>query len=251
MPHHDPFRSERWVRGLVGDVTVVDSREQLLVWEPQLPVPRYLFATKDVEASVLVETGRPEKLSYHHPNGLVSKWFDLVAGEATLKHAAWIRAEFPEHVGVTWQADHLDWFEEARQVFEHPHDPYVHIDAYPSTRRVTISSDGVVLADSTDAVFVWETGLPVRFYLPRDDVHLDALTPVETTSVCPYKGLATDYWRSAAVDDVAWSYPDPFFPYRNLAGRIAFLSERLDIAIDGAEQPRPVSKKWPARERLI
>lgn len=32
--------SERWVRGVRGDVTVVDSRHPVLVWEPRLPVPQ-------------------------------------------------------------------------------------------------------------------------------------------------------------------------------------------------------------------
>ena len=238
------------MRGLVGDATVVDSRQQLLVWEAELPVPRYLFPSGDVDESALTETGPPEKLGYHHPNGPVATWFDIVVGEKTLKHAAWIRAEFPNHTGVTWQADHLDWFEEALQVFEHPHDPFVHIDAYPSTRHVTVSSEGIVLADSTDAVFLWETGLPMRTYLPRNDVNVAALSPTDSESVCPYKGFATDYWSTDSVRDVGWSYPDPCFPYRNIANRIAFLSERVDITIDGVEQPRPVPKKWAARDRL-
>lgn len=249
MPH-DPFHSDRWVRGLVGNTTVVECREQLLVWEHELPVPRYLFPTGSVEKGVLVEVEPPARLGYHHPNSPVSTWFDIVVGDQTLRHAAWIRTEFPDHVGVTWQADHLDWFEEARQVFEHPHDPYVHIDAYPSTRHVTISIEGVGLADTSDAVFLWETGLPTRLYVPRDDVDLTALTPTDTQSVCPYKGFATDYWSTTDVRDVAWSYPDPFFPYRNIADRIAFLSERVDVTIDGVLQPRPVPKTWAARERL-
>lgn len=243
--------SSRHVRALLAGETVVDSREQLLVWEPELPVPRYLFRAEDVGARFLKETSPPAKLGYHHPNGEVSRWFDVVVGDRTLRQAAWVRSEFPGHVGVTWEHGEFDhWFEEAQEVVEHPHDPFVHLDAYSSDRRVTVTSGGVVLAESTDAVFLWETGLPARYYLPRADVHFETLTPTETESTCPYKGFATDYWSSETVRDVAWSYPEPFFPYRNIADRIAFLNERVDIAIDGVEQPRPVSKKWAARARL-
>ncbi|CAN5336920.1 DUF427 domain-containing protein [soil metagenome] len=247
---HTPVDSSRWVRGMVGDTVVVDSRSQVIVWEEQLPVPRYLFLASDVDATLLVETTPPERLSYHHPNGEVTVWFDIVAEGRTLNHAAWIRADFPDHIGVTWKLGKLSWFEEAQEVFEHPHDPFVHLDAYPSTRRVTVSSNGVVLADSTRAIFLWETDLPVRYYIPRDDVNLQLLTATDTESVCPYKGFATDYWSTADIPDIAWSYPEPFFPYRNIAEHVAFFSERVDISIDGAEQARPVLTEWPARERL-
>jgi uncharacterized protein (DUF427 family) len=42
-----------WVRGTVGDVTVVDSRNPVLIWEPGRAVPRYAFPSGDVRTDLL------------------------------------------------------------------------------------------------------------------------------------------------------------------------------------------------------
>ena len=251
MTVRDSQPSSRWVRAFVGDTVVVDSRDQLIVWEAELPVPRYVFHREDVLASALRPTTEPSVFSYHHPNEPVAEWFDLVVGDRVIEHAAWVRASLPDWIGVTWEFGVLDhWFEEAQEVVEHPHDPYVHIDALPSSRHVVVERDGVVLADSTSVVFLWETALPARYYFPREDVRFENLTPTPTTSICPYKGFANDYWDAPGRRNLAWSYPEPFFPYRNIAGRVAFLNEDVDITIDGVPQARPIPKVWPARSRL-
>lgn len=250
----EPVLSARWVRGFVGETPVVDSRDQLLVWEEELPVPRYLFRDEDVRAEHLLPAAAPETLSYHHPSSEVTAWFDVVVGDRTIRHGAWRRRGFEGFTGVTWERGGLDhWYEEDVEVFEHPHDPFVHIDALPSTRLVTVRHGDVVLAESREAIFLWETGLPLRYYLPRQDVDLDRLAPTATESLCPYKGFATQYWGVAGetdLPDIAWSYPEPFFPYRNIAGAVAFLHEKLDVSVDGVPQPRPTPRQWPARSRL-
>ena len=62
-----PEVSARWVRGFVGETAVVDSRAQLIGWEAELPVPRYLFRRQDVVVTALRPTAAPETLSYHKP----------------------------------------------------------------------------------------------------------------------------------------------------------------------------------------
>ncbi len=250
----EPLPSTRWVRGIVGDTLVVDSRDQLLVWEEEIPVPRYLFRDEDVRSEQLIPTGPPDDLRYHHPNSEVESWFDVVVDNRIIRHGAWRIKGLVGYTGVTWERGKFDhWYEENQEVFEHPHDPFVHIDALPSSRLVTVRHDDVVLGESREAIFLWETGLPPRYYLPRRDIDFDLLTSTTTESICPYKGFATDYWSvtgKSSLTDIAWSYPEPFFPYRNIAGGVAFLHEELDISIDGAQQTRPVPKRWPARSRL-
>lgn len=242
------------MRGFVGNTLLVDSRDQLLVWEEELPVPRYLFQDKDVRSENLVPTSPPEELRYHQPNSGVISWFDVVVGDRTIRHGAWRKAGFDGYTGVSWERGGLDhWYEEDQEVFEHPHDPFVHIDALPSSRLVTVRHNDVVIGESREAVFLWETGLPVRYYLPKRHVDFGRLVSTPTVSVCPYKGFATEYWRvtgEADLVDIAWSYPEPFFPYRNIAGAVAFVNEKLDISIDNVPQTPPVQKQWPARSRL-
>jgi hypothetical protein len=56
------------------------------------------------------------------------------------------------------------------------------IETRPSAARVTVVHDGQVLAESDRALELHERGLPVRYYLPREDVRMDLLTPSPTRS---------------------------------------------------------------------
>ncbi len=82
------------------------------------------------------------------------------------------------------------------------------ITTRPSTRHVRVELAGQVLAESDRAVELDETGLPTRYYLPRDDVRMDLLTSSETTSHCPFKGDAT-YFSAPGADDAFWVYEEP------------------------------------------
>ena len=82
------------------------------------------------------------------------------------------------------------------------------IETRPSERRVVVQHEGQVLADTTRAIELHETGHPVRYYLPREDVRMDLLEPSATTSHCPFKGDAT-YASIEGVQDAFWVYEDP------------------------------------------
>ena len=78
----------------------------------------------------------------------------------------------------------FDWIEEDTPVTGHPHDPFKRIDVLPTAGVSSSPSAGTVLADTTRAVALYETRLPVRWYVPRDDVRLDLLESTAATSVC-------------------------------------------------------------------
>jgi uncharacterized protein (DUF427 family) len=128
------------------------------------------------------------------------------------------------------------WFEEDEEVFTHPRDPYTRVDILPSSRHVRIEVDGVTVAESTKPTLLFETGLPVRYYLPKTDVRMDLLAPTETSSHCPYKGQA-DYWSlllgETTVQDVAWSYRTPLPESQKIAGLVCFYPEKVDLYVDG------------------
>jgi uncharacterized protein (DUF427 family) len=144
-----------------------------------------------------------------------------------------------------WDAIRLDWnamdawFEEDEQVFTHPRDPYTRVDILPSSRHVWVEVGGVEIAETTKPTLVFETGLPVRYYVPRTQVRMDLLTPTETVSHCPYKGDA-EYWSVRIGDelhaDVAWSYRTPLPESQKIAGLIGFYAERVDLYVEGAKQ---------------
>ena len=72
------------------------------------------------------------------------------------------------------------------------------ITTRPARTHVEVSLDGVKLAESDHPVLLDETGLPTRYYLPREDVRTELLRPTSTHTTCPFKGQAS-YW-SAEVD---------------------------------------------------
>jgi uncharacterized protein (DUF427 family) len=101
--------------------------------------------------------------------------------------------------------------------------------------RVRVEVDGVTVADSSSPTFLFEVGLPVRYYLPKSDVRMDLLTPTERSSTCHWKGRAS-YW-SVTVDgvtheDIVWGYEAPLHDAEEIAGLVAFYNERVDIYLD-------------------
>jgi uncharacterized protein (DUF427 family) len=152
--------------------------------------------------------------------------------------------ELRDLIRLDWDA--MDgWFEEDEEVYTHPRDPYTRVDILASSRRVRVELEGVVLAESTNARVLYETGLPPRWYLPKPDLRMDLLVPTDTVTHCPYKGQA-QYWSvrvgDRVVEDLAWSYRTPLPESQKIAGLVAFYTERIDLFIDDQLQQRPVTK---------
>ncbi|OIJ92688.1 DUF427 domain-containing protein [Streptomyces colonosanans] len=238
--------SERWVRGRTGDVTVVDSRRPVLVWEPGLPVPLYAFPREDVRADLL----RPAKNAPTGTHTGSTVFYDLDIDGELLENAAWTYPadDLAGHIAFEWfrrsgrGLDH--WYEEEEEIFVHPRDPHKRVDALPSSRHVRVEIGGTAVADTRRPVLLFETGLPVRYYIPREDVRLDLFASTDHATGCPYKGTAR-YWsyRSGAgvPPNVAWSYPDPLPAVAAVKGLVAFYNEAVDITVDGERVERPVT----------
>ena len=107
------------------------------------------------------------------------------------------------------------------------------ITTRPSERHVRVEAGGQVLAESDRAVELDETGLPTRYYLPREDVRTELLMPSPTTSHCPFKGDAT-YLSAPGVPDAFWVYESPSEEdARPIAGMLAPWPGRVDVVVDG------------------
>ena len=102
----------------------------------------------------------------------------------------------------------------------------------PFTGHVRVEREGQVLAASNRAVALEETGLPTRFYLPRDDVRIDLVARSETTSHCPFKGDAT-YFSAPGTKDAFWVYESPSEEDASpIAGMLAPWPGRVDVIVD-------------------
>ena len=103
----------------------------------------------------------------------------------------------------------------------------------PSEHHVRVEAGGEVLAESRRAVELEETGLPTRYYLPREDVRTDLLTASETTSHCPFKGDAT-YLSAPRVKDAFWVYEAPSEDdAKPIARMLAPWPGRVQVVVDG------------------
>ena len=164
----------------------------------------------------------------------------MVVGERILTGAATRHDDSPiaELDGrVKFDFDAVDrWFEEDVEVFSEPKNPYVRVDALPSSRHVKVTFNGVVIAETVKPTIVYETGVNPRYYIPPLDVRLDLLRPAARKTSCPYKGFAS-YW-SVVVDgveatDSVWGYPTPFIEARAAEGMLSFYTNRFVVEVDG------------------
>ena len=115
-----------------------------------------------------------------------------------------------------------------QQLFGHPRDPYSRIDVYKTTRHVRVLLDGELLADTRRAQALFETGLPTRYYIPREDVVAE-VEPSDRHTTCPYKGVAS-YYTVGGNKDIAWYYPDPLPGVEPIKDLVAFWNERAEIS---------------------
>jgi uncharacterized protein (DUF427 family) len=235
--------SPKWVRGRFNGQWVADSRRAMLLWEPPHPTPLYYFPRDDVRMDLLLPSDHTRG---SQSMGTATYW-DLRVGDRTAGNAAWAYdsppAGVPDARGyITFKWDALDaWYEEDEEVFVHPRDPYHRVDVITSSRHVEVTVGGVKVADSTRPRLLFETTLPVRYYLPKLDVRMELLEPSPTLTQCPYKGAAT-HWsmRGGELTDVAWTYHLTTPECARIADLVAFYNERVDaIRVDGEIQPVP------------
>jgi uncharacterized protein (DUF427 family) len=108
----------------------------------------------------------------------------------------------------------------------------------PGTQHVTVEIDGKVVADTRRPVLLYETGIPVRFYLPPDDVDLTLFDSTDTHTTCPFKGLAS-YWtyrgETAGQErvDVAWAYEEPIPAAAGIKGHLSFYDTVARVSVEG------------------
>ena len=239
--HIEP--APRRVRAFLGGVAVFDTTRALYVWESP-HYPQYYIPLGDVNAAVLVDEGHVE----HLLRGTARR-HGMAVGEISHAGAAHVYgadalAGLADTVRFDW--DGLDaWYEEDEEVFVHPRNPYARVDALRSDRTVRVELEGVLLAESSSPVMVFETGLPTRYYLDRTAVSFEHLVASETVTSCPYKGTTSGYWSVRIGDalhaDLAWAYDFPTRQLLPIAGLIAFYNEKVDLTLDGRQLERPAT----------
>jgi uncharacterized protein (DUF427 family) len=250
--------TRRRVRGLLAGLWLFDTLKAHYVWEhPYFPF--FYVPIGDIESAPGVKWEvRPGE---DHEEGFVLGDIipdtQLEGADAVLFTKGVLKGlvKIPHGALDAW------YVEDEKLLGIHPKDPYRRIDCYHSTREIRIEVDGVVIAKSTDNVFLYETGLRARYYLSPSAVlsrsklvvkapgrtfdpslvtdNQPLLLHSDTSTVCPYKGQASYYHLSIGVkliEDAVWYYTYPTPESAPIQNRLCFYNEKVDVFVDGVKK---------------
>jgi uncharacterized protein (DUF427 family) len=195
---------------------VADSRRTKLLYPEGQTIPRHVFPEDDVR-------------------------LDLLPPEALTRHGSLIE--------IDWDAVD-EWLEEDEELIGHARDPFKRIDCRRTSRHIRVSIAGEIVAETRRAVALFETGLPTRWYIPRDDVSAELTRNDGHRTTCAYKGHAT-HWDAAGERAIAWSYELPLNDAMPVRSMIAFYNERVDIEVDGQLEERPRTQWSRGRDQAV
>ncbi|HEY7982722.1 MAG TPA: DUF427 domain-containing protein [Ktedonobacterales bacterium] len=247
----EPYRwepSPRHVRAVFNDVTVADSRRVMLLIEAR-HLPVFYFPVEDVRRDLL------EPSDHHSSSPLMGEasFWSLRVGDRLAENAAWSYPHPPAHgpalagyIAFYWTK--LDaWYEEDERAYAHARDPYKLIDTRQSSRHVRVVLGATTVADTRRPLLLFETGLPVRYYIPQADVRMDLLESSDRVTECAYKGRAS-HWHARIGDhtysNIAWTYHEPATLAAPIAGMVCFYNERVDALYDDDELLAKPRNQW-------
>jgi uncharacterized protein (DUF427 family) len=233
------------VRVEVGGEVIADSRRAMMLHESGHQ-PIYYFPSEDVRREFLQPSDRHTRC----PKKGEASYYTITAGGETVEAGAWYypdpfpAAPFLKDL-IAFYFDRMGrWLEEDEEIEVHPRDPYHRVDVVATHRHIRVSLEGEVLAETTRALALFESNLPARWYIPREDVRA-GLRPSETVTRCPYKGtasyLSVELESGGVADDLIWFYEHPLSEVGRIQGLLCFFNEKIDLELDGEAVERPES----------
>jgi len=96
-----------------------------------------------------------------------------------------------------------------------------------------VAHRGIVIADTTAPLRVLETSHPPTYYLPFADVDMTLIEPVEGSTFCEWKGLASYgdiVVGGERLERAAWWYPEPTPGFANIVNYLALYPGQVDSA---------------------
>ncbi|QDY70273.1 DUF427 domain-containing protein [Qingshengfaniella alkalisoli] len=106
------------------------------------------------------------------------------------------------------------------------------ISTRPAGGTWVVRAGGAIIAETSNAIELIESGLSPVIYFPRDDVAMAFLDQTDQATRCAFKGNATYYaihTKSKVLDNAAWSYETPLDNAADIAGHIAFYQSMVTV----------------------
>lgn len=110
------------------------------------------------------------------------------------------------------------------------------------TKHIRIIFNHERIADTHRAKRILETSHPPNYYIPRDDIKTEYLTPSTYATYCEWKGRANYYSLQVGdrqAQDVAWYYPEISPAYAELKGYVGFYPGPMDACYVDGEKVNP------------
>jgi uncharacterized protein (DUF427 family) len=107
-----------------------------------------------------------------------------------------------------------------------------HITITPAAGTVVIRANGAVIGETQHALELREGSHGPVLYVPRADMAMALLDKSARTSTCPWKGEASYYsivTPEATLHDAVWSYESPIDDVAQIAGHLAFYTDRVTV----------------------
>jgi uncharacterized protein (DUF427 family) len=131
----------------------------------------------------------------HHPELGRTAWYAVRHGDHEAARGAWEHTELPAFAGILAGRIAFAWHA---------------MDAF------------------------YESGFAPRWYVPREDIDEQRLTPVTRQTFCPYKGLC-DYYDIGDAHRAAWSYREAYREVDPIDDLISFEPDKVTVTIDGQQ----------------
>ncbi|MDX2141727.1 MAG: DUF427 domain-containing protein [Rhodospirillaceae bacterium] len=104
------------------------------------------------------------------------------------------------------------------------------IDIKPHGGRARAVWQGVVIADSAQAVVLEETRHAPVIYFPRADARMDLMHKTAHKTHCPFKGDASYFSLKndqTTAENAVWSYENPIPEAAAIRGYLAFYTQAM------------------------
>jgi len=194
---------------------IADTHQSLLLIESYAPDIYIPF--EDIDMSCMEKTQTKIPCS---TKGDAEYW-TIQVNDAVATDAMWAYAS--PHASCSaiaghaaFKFDQVDTFVNGQLVRGHVRDPNKTIKTEHCTSHLQMEIVGEIVVDSRSWFKLYETGLPVRYYVPSADIKSDFLVPSTRQSVCTYKGEALYHHIQSGdglLENVVWCYPEPWLDF--------------------------------------
>lgn len=123
-------------------------------------------------------------------------------------------------------------------VWDYPRPPKLE----DSSKHIQVIFNGVTIADTRRAKRVLETSHPPVYYIPREDIQAEFVTPASHSSFCEFKGRAGYVTLAVGckrTENAGWFYADPTLEFAGIKDYIAFYPSKMDACLVDGEAVTP------------